>query len=432
MRRRPASVILSSVPSTHAPGSEASRLLPLLGWLTGAVFFLYAWVLRVAPSVMVEELMRDLAVGGAVLGHLSGVYYYGYAGMQVPVGVLLDRFGPRRLMTGAGLVCAAGCVLFATGATLSAVTAGRFLVGASAAFSLVGAMAVAARWFPASRFAVLSGWAMAMGMAGGVFGQAPLRLAVEASSWRTTMLLLALGGVALATAAWATVRDRRRGHAGMLDALVGLRAVARHPQTWLISLAGLATAAPLLGFASLWGVPFIEAAYGLPRATAAMLTSLLFVGWGAGAPLFGWLSDRIGRRKAPLLTGLALETLALAAVVWIGGLPVVALGGLCFVTGFLGSAQIVGFALIKEHHPAQLSGTAIGFVNGMVTGAGALFQPLVGLLLDLAWTGETAQGARVYAPEAYRLALTSLIACGVVGVVCVLAVRETFCRPRGA
>jgi MFS family permease len=403
----------------------------LLGWLTGAVFFFYAWVLRVAPSVMVEELMRDLAVGGAVLGHLSGAYYYGYAGMQVPVGVLLDRFGPRRLMTGAGLVCAVGCALFATGGTLSGVTAGRFLVGASAAFSLVGAMAVAGQWFPANRFAVFSGWAMAMGMAGGVFGQAPLRLAVEASSWRTTMLLLGVGGVGLAVAAWATVRDRWRGRAGMLGTLAGLGAVARHRQTWLIALAGLATAAPLLGFAGLWGVPFIEVAYGLPRATAATLTSMLFVGWGAGAPLFGWLSDRIGRRKAPLLTGLALETLSLAAVVWIGDLPVVALGGLCFLTGFLGSAQIVGFALVRENHPARLSGTAIGFVNGMVTGAGALFQPLVGLLLDLAWTGATAHGARVYAPEAYRLALTSLIACGVGGVLCVLAVRETFCRPRG-
>ena len=421
---------MSSIPSAASATNDTPRLLPFLGWLTGALFFFYAWVLRVAPSVMVEELMRELAVGGALLGHLSGVYYYGYAGMQVPVGVLLDRFGPRRLMTGAGIVCAAGCVLFATGTTLTMVTIGRFLVGASAAFSLVGAMAVAGQWFPTNRFAIFSGWAMAMGMAGGVFGQAPLRLAVEASSWRTTMLLLAVGGVALATAAWTTVRDRGHGRGGMLGALVGLGVVARHPQTWLIALAGLATAAPLLGFASLWGVPFVEAAYGLPRATAATLTSMLFVGWGAGAPLFGWLSDRIGRRKAPLLAGVVLETAALAAIVWVGDLPVLALGGLCFTTGFLGSAQIVGFALVRENHPAALSGTAIGFVNGMVTGAGALFQPLVGLLLDLAWTGETAQGARVYAPEAYRLALTSLIACCAGGLICVLAVRETFCRPQ--
>ena len=280
----------------------------MLGWLTGALFFFYAWVLRVAPSVMVEELMRDFAVGAAVLGHLSAAYFYGYAGMQIPVGVLLDRFGPRRLMTVAALVCAGGCVLFATGETLAAATVGRFLIGASAAFSLVGAMAIAGQWFRPDRFALLSGLAMALGMAGGVFGQAPLRLAVEATDWRTTTLLLAGAGALLAVAAWATVRDRWRGSGGLGNVLCGLGVVFRHRQTWLIALAGLATSAPLLGFAGLWGVPFLEAAYGLPRTSAATLTSTMFAGWGFGAPSFGWLSDRIGRRKAPLLIGLTLQS----------------------------------------------------------------------------------------------------------------------------
>jgi MFS family permease len=413
-----------------ATSLDQPRLLPLLGWLTGAMFFFYAWVLRVAPSVMVEELMRDFAVGAAVLGNLSAAYFYGYAGMQIPVGLLLDRFGPRRLMTVAALVCGGGCVLFATGGSLAAVTAGRFLIGASAAFSLVGAMAVAGQWFPANRFAIFSGLAMAMGMAGGVFGQAPLRLAVEASDWRTANLLLAVGGVMLALAAWGSVRDKWRGSGGMAGALASLGVVARHRQTWLIALSGLGTSAPLLGFAGLWGVPFLETVYGLPRTFAATLTSLLFVGWGIGAPLVGWMSDRIGRRKAPLLAGLALETLALAVLVYVPGLPVVALGGLCLLVGFLGSSQIVCFALAKENHRPELSGAALGFVNALVTGAGALFQPLVGALLDLAWTGETALGARVYDTGAYHVALASLIVCGIAGFLCLTAVRETYCRPQ--
>src|SRR4029453_14293969 len=182
---------------------------------------------------------------------------------------------------------------------------------------------------------------MAMGMAGGVFGQAPVRLAVEASDWRTANLLLAAGGVALAVAAWATVRDRWRGAGGVGNALAGLGIVVRHRQSWLIALSGLGTSAPLLGFASLWGVPFLETAYGLPRTHAATLTSMLFVGGGVGAPLFGGFSDPIGRRKAPLLTGLALETLALAILVLVPGLSVLMVGVLCFVVGFLGSSQIV-------------------------------------------------------------------------------------------
>lgn len=417
--------------ATTLPTREP-RLLPLLAWATGATFFFYAWVLRVAPSVMVEELMRDFAVGAGVLGHLSAAYFYGYAGMQIPVGLLLDRFGPRRLLAAAALACAGGCVLFATGSSLAMVTAGRFLIGASAAFSLVGSMAIAGQWFPVHRFAIFSGLAMAMGMAGGVFGQAPLRFAIEASDWRTTTLLLAAGGVVLSAAAWATVRDRWRGTGGIAIALSGLGTVVRHRQTQLIALTGLGTSAPLLAFAGLWGVPFLETAYGMSRASAAGLTSVFFVGWGIGAPLFGWLSDRIGRRRRPLLIALALKTVALAALIYIADLPLVALIALSFLVGFFGSAQILCFALVKENHNSALSGTAIGFLNCVVTGAGALFQPLVGILLDLAWTGEVASGARVYHAEAYRLAFGSLIACCIGGLLCLLAVRETYCRPQHA
>src|SRR5262247_3345324 len=190
---------------TIPTGETRPGLLALLAWATASVFFFYAWIMRVAPSVMVEELMREFAVGAGVLGNLSAAYFYGYAGMQIPVGLLLDRFGPRRLITVAALCCAGGCVLFATGTTLATVITGRFLIGAAAAFSLVGSMAVAGQWFSPPRFAVLSGLAMAMGMAGGVFGQAPLRVAVEATDWRTTNLTLALGGVIIAVSAWLCV-----------------------------------------------------------------------------------------------------------------------------------------------------------------------------------------------------------------------------------
>ncbi|MFM9846919.1 MAG: MFS transporter [Hyphomicrobiaceae bacterium] len=407
---------------------KPARLLPYLGWLTGALFFFYAWVVRVAPSVMIEELMRDFAVGAAAIGNLSAFYFYGYAGMQVPIGMMMDRFGPRRLMTAAAGVCALGCVLFAVSTAFWAVAAGRFLIGASAAFSLVGAMAVAGLWFPARRFALLSGLAMMMGMAGGVLGQAPLRLVVEQYDWRTAMLMTAAGGLAIAVAAWTTVRDRHRGSGGVKQVFGGLGRVMRNPQTWLIAIAGLGTTGPLLGFAGLWGVPYLEATHGIDRTAAAAVTSTLFIGWGVGAPVFGWLSDRIGRRRPPFIAGIALCTAAMAALVYLPGLPLSAVTALCFLCGFGGSSQIVGFAAAREHNAATLSGTAIGFVNGMVTGAGALYQPLLGWLLDLAWNGHMASGARIYDPAAYRFAFSVLVAGAVIGLLCTLAMRETNCR----
>jgi MFS family permease len=404
-------------------------ILHLLGWSTGAMFFFYAWVLRVAPSVMIDEMMRDLSVGGAVIGNLSAVYFFGYAGMQVPVGLLIDRFGPRRLMTIAALVCAGGCVIFAASSGITGVATGRFLVGASAAFSLVGAMSIAGLWFPARRFALLSGLAMMLGMAGGVVGQAPLRLMVDALDWRGAVLALSSGGVLLAVAAWTTVRDRpkERGSSGQM--LAGLGRVVRNRQTWLIAVAGLGTTGPLLGFAGLWGVPYFVATLGIDRTAAAAITSMVFIGWGVGAPLIGWASDRIGRRRSPFILGLVVCTVAMSAILAFPGLPIPVLMALCFACGFGGSSQIAGFAAAREHNPVAFSGTALGLVNGMVTGGGALFQPLLGWLLDVNWQGRLVDGARIYDPSAYRVAFGAIIVCCVIGLLCTLALRETYCKP---
>ena len=411
------------LPSTNR--TDSTGLLPLLGWLVGSLFFFYAWILRVSPSVMVEELMRDFAAGGAIVGNLSALYFYGYAGMQIPVGLLLDRFGPRRLMTVAAGVVAVACLMFAWSDGLVGASAARFLIGAGCAFSLVGAMAVAGQWFPRERFALLAGLAMMFGMAGGVFGQAPLRIAVDASDWRTTMAAVGVVGFGLMLAAWLFVRDRRRGSGGVGAVFEGLRRVAANRETWLNAVAGLGATGPLLAFAGLWGVPYLQAVHGIDRVTAGTVTSVTFIGWGIGAPLIGWFSDRIGKRRGPLIAGMVVSALSLMAILYLPGIPLWGVAVLCFGIGFGGSAQIVCFALVREHNPPQYSGTAIGMVNALVTGAGALFQPMIGWLLDLSWDGLMVDGARVYAMGAYNLAFGVLVVGCIVGILCAVAVRES-------
>lgn len=411
--------------STTSDTTETPRLLPLLGWLVGSLFFFYAWILRVSPSVMVEDLMRDFAVGGAILGNLSALYFYGYAGMQIPVGLLLDRFGPRRLMTGAACLVAVACLVFASSSGLVAASITRFLIGAGCAFSLVGAMAVAGHWFPRERFALLAGLAMMFGMVGGIFGQAPLRMAVDATNWRTTMAFVGAMGFGLMLAAWLLVRDRRRGSGGVGAVLEGLRRVAANRETWLNAVAGLGSTGPLLGFAALWGVPYLQVSHAIDHVTAGTVTSWTFIGWGVGAPLIGWFSDQVRNRRAPLIAGLTVSALSLAAILYIPGIPLWGVGASCFAVGFGGSAQIVCFALVREHNPPQFSGTAIGMVNALVTGAGALFQPMVGWLLDRGWDGTLVDGARVYSVENYHLALSVLVAGCIVGILCSVVMRES-------
>ncbi|MFV0296258.1 MAG: MFS transporter [Hyphomicrobiaceae bacterium] len=405
--------------------------LPLLGWLTGAVFFFYAWVLRVAPSVMVEELMREFSVGATAVGSLSAFYFYGYAGMQIPVGILIDRFGPRRLLALAALVCSGACVLAAWSPTIEGMYLGRFMIGASAAFSLVGAMSVAAQWFQPTRFARLSGLAMRAGMSGGVLGQAPVRLLIEHNGWRPTLAYMASGGLLIALMAVLFVRDRRRGQGGLATVFRGLALVVRNPQSWIVALAGLGANGTLLGFAGLWGVPFMRVAHGLEPTQAAFITSLMIAGWGAGAPAFGWLSDRIGYRRIPFLIGYAISLPCMFTLVFATQLPLLAVTSLTFLAGFGGAAQIVCFASIRELNPPEFSATALGFVNAVITATGALYQPLIGYILDLVWSGGLHQGARVYAIGDFRTGFLPLMIGMIIGLLCTAVMRETRCRQIG-
>ena len=241
-----------------------------------------------------------------------------------------------------------------------------------------------------------------------------------------------MGGVLIAVMAWTTIRDRRRGSGGLGQVVSGLGQVLRNPQTWLIALAGLGTNGTLLGFGGLWGVPFMGAAQGLEPATAAFVTSLIIAGWGCGAPVFGMLSDRMRRRRTPFLIGYAICAPSFLTLIYGPSLPIEAVAALTFLTGFGGAAQIVCFASVRELNAPAQSGTAIGVVNAFVTGTGAIYQPLIGWLLDRSWSGKLAGGARLYDAADYRLAFAVLVAGLGIGLICTFLMRETRCQPQVA
>lgn len=394
-----------------------------LAWTAAAVFFFYAFVLRVSPSVMVGELMAEFQAGGAVLGTLSSLYFYTYAPLQLPVGMLMDRYGPRLLITVAIALAALGAALFALAPTLETAYLARLLVGFGSGFSFVGALTVSTQLFAPARFALLAGLVQGLGILGGIAGQAPLGVAVEHLGWRGAVGLLAAAGFVLAVVAWLAIRGRPA-PAPSASPMAGLREVVANRETWLCALLGLAMTAPMLTFGGLWAVPFVMTVHGVERATAAALSSLLFLGWGIGAPVNGWLSDRLGRRKAPMLAFAAAATIVMAAIVGVGGLSLTATGILFFANGFASCSMILAFAAVREHNPPGTTGAAYGLVNTFVVGSGAVFQPLVGWLLDLGWDGAMAGGARVYTEATYRAALSVLPAVSAVGVVAALLMTE--------
>lgn len=393
----------------------------------GCAFFGYAFVQRVAPSVMVDDLMRDFAVGGAALGNLSAFYFYAYAGIQLPVGVLLDRFGPRRLLAVTALFCTAGSVLFAAADGIAMAAAGRALIGASVAFGYVGALTIAGHWFPPHRFALCVGLLQLVGMSGAVAGQAPMSILVDAVGWRDSLHVLAIVALLLAATVYLIVRDKAGTTSAKGAMFEGVGTVLKNPQTWILSLLGFALTAPMLAFAGLWAVPWLQADYGFTKEGAGLTASLLFIAWGATSPLAGWLTDRIGRRKPVLLGGLLLAAASMALIIHVPDLPRPALWLLIVLNGMGGCTMIIAYALVKELNPPKAAGAAMGIVNMCVVGSGAVMQPLIGTLLDIKWDGTMVNGARLYSPETFTFALSALLVTYAIGAVSLLLTHETHC-----
>ena len=229
------------------------QILAAAAFVVGASFFAYAFALRVAPGVMVEELMASFAVGGAILGNLSAFYFYTYAGLQIPVGILMDRIGPRRLMTAAAAIVAVGCVVFAASTELHGAYLGRALIGIGCAFSWPGTLALVHLWFP-KKFALLAGVSQFIAMGGAMLGQAPLALAVERFGWRDASMSLAVLGVALAVLIYLTARDKPQPTSNKDKPDSSWLSALCNKQTLLAAGFGLAMTAGILTIGGLWGV----------------------------------------------------------------------------------------------------------------------------------------------------------------------------------
>ena len=413
------------------PAPAVSRHRAVIAFTLGTLFFGYAFVQRVSPSVMTTELMRDFAVGGAALGSLSAFYFYAYASIQLPVGMLTDHFGPRKLMSFAAALCALASVGFALSDSVLTASIGRAFIGGTVAFGFVGTLAIAGYWFKPSQYALLAGMLQTVGMCGAIFGQAPLRQMVESIGWRETMNLLALVALLLALLLFFLVpirsseqRQRRQGN-GILQ---GLRAVTTNPQTWICSLIGFGMAASMLAFGGLWGVPWLNSVHGYSTAEAAGVTSMLFVGWAIFSPVSGWASDRIGRRNPILRGGALIALLAMTCLVYLTPTSTPLLMALIFTLGAGGSAMTVCFGSVKELNDINYSSTSLGLMNMCIVGSGAVMQPLIGWLLDRSWDGSLQQGARVYSETGYSAAFASLLVVNTGALVGTLILRETRCR----
>jgi sugar phosphate permease len=401
-------------------------------WLCAASFYCYQFVLRVSPGIMAQDLMRDFAINGCSLGILGAFFYNAYAVMQIPLGMMMDRFGPRRIITCSCLLAASGSLIFALAPTLSVALFGRMLVGAGAACGFIGTLKVSTVWFPIEKLGRAIGLTMLLGTMGASFGGAPLGFMIENLGWRYAFTIVAIIGFSLAITIYLIVRDRpadaKKEHTTTNNSnfFAGLFQVITNKQIWLLAIFGCMMYVPLAVIADLWGTPFIAEVYQIDTKLAASLISCIYIGVAVGSPLTVMLSDYTKNRKLPMFLAAFGSLFFYTIIIYIHNIPLEWMYILMFLGGFAFTGQNLAFAAVAEVMPLSASGVAVGFLNMIVMMSGVIFKPLVGKLLDFHWNGSMVAGVPAFTAENYRLALLPIPVVLIIAAVLLIFIKETY------
>lgn len=401
-------------------------------WLTAALFYLYEFFIRVAPSAMEPELQTTFRLSAAGLGAAMGVYYFIYSPMQLLAGSFLDRFGAKHVLVPAALICTVGAFLETFGHSAFLLSTARFFQGFGSAFAFVGTMYLAAEWFPRSMLGMLSGLTTSLGMAGAIIGNAGIADVVNRFGWRDALFVA--GGVGVAVTlliAFIVPKESRKQQQRAMEAelergpgiLKSLRIVYSNPQSWFAGIAGTALYMPLSILGALWGESYISSVTGSDKVAASGAVSMLYVGWLIGGPLAGWFSDRKGVRRNMLL-GAGLATfLTTLVVVFVPHLSITGAYVLLLLLGLASCSQVVCFVTAVEHNPPAVAGTAIAATNMMIMLLGGMGEWAFGAILD--YFGGSGDAAN-YPETTYRKAILLLPLISACGVAAAFFLKESF------
>lgn len=407
----------------------------------GMLFYCYNYFLRVSPSVMQHDLMSSLHINAYQFGTLAAFYYYAYTPMQVPVGMIYDRFGARSVQFFACLMAAIGVGVFIMADSLQAASMGRFMIGLGTAFAYIGVLKLASIWLPPNRFATVAGLTTAFGMISAIIADKYLTLFVLDVGYKNALRIALFIGVGLSVGILLFMRSRPKSPMAHQQAkpvpmtfpqlLNALRIVLTNPQMWLIGFIGCLFYLPASVFLDLWGIPYLKAVYQLTPEQAASAVSWTFIGWIISGPSIGALSDKIKRRRAPLIVSAFMSTIFLSLIFYMPGLSLHTLYVLFFFVGIFCGAHPLCFALGKENSPNQISGTAVAVTNTLIMLGGMVFQPVVGKLLDSHAVNVVMQdGVPIYNASDYNYALVVIPMGLILAIVLSFFLKETHCESR--
>ncbi len=373
--------------------------LPWFNWSVATFFCIFQFFLQASASVMAKEWMQDFHLDTVGVSKLSAIFFYAYVIMQIPVGFLNDRFNPRRILTLAAFLVAAGCISFAHTNNTTVAYIDRVLMGVGSSFGFVSMLYICSRWFQANRFAFMVSISESVGMVGVALVTLLSAWLLTKLGWRQTMYTSGVVAAILMVAAHILVRDKPiavNTEKKPLSIWKSLRIATRKPQLWLANIYGFFAFAIINAITSLWGVPFLNHNYHLSISTATAIIGMKIYGLEIGLPIVGWISTRLGQRKPVLLVGSSFTTLLLSIAIFVPHLPIWLLFVLFFLTGVTGSSYVHCFSISKEKTPAAINGVSLAVTNMVMMLGAPIMQIAIGYLLSHQFFGLSHSPALTY------------------------------------
>lgn len=401
--------------------------------ILATLYYFYEFFLRVILGTIATELMTDLHIGAEQFALIGSAYYLTYSIMQTPVGILVDRFGVRLLLTVACVFCNIGVFGLVIADSFTVALISRFFIGFGSSFAFVSILVLALNWFPRKHFALLVGLIQFLGAVGPFLGGAPLAwaLSMSGNDWRFVLFWIAIFGVVLNVFLALFVRSNPKDQPSQMIYLSKteplrkrlLDLIKNKQVWWTVSFAGMIYGSlPLLG--AFWGTSYLKAK-GFNRETAAFIVSMIWIGLAVGSPLLGKFSEIIKRRRPPLILSGLLGMVASIVILYFEIDSKLLLCGLFFCIGLASAAQSVSFAVISEQVPRKLHATAIGLNNSVITFMGFLIPPIASYMIVLA----SPPKASIFTVEAFEYGFLVIpVVYFVAFLLAVFGIKETFCR----
>lgn len=370
-----------------------------------------------------DEIMVRFQIDATIFGQFSGLYYLGYAGMHIPLGIMLDRIGPRKILPLSILFILIGLtpLLFSNSWFLACV--GRLFIGMGSSAAILGVFKVVRMTFSEERFGRMLGLSVTIGLVGALYGSQPLSYLLEIFGWEKVLYIIMFSGLLLCAFIYIMMPAHKEDHALSHSIFDDMKQIVRTPNVVLICIFAGLMVAPLDGFADAWGVPFLMTVYGFDKAIAASLPSLVFIGMAIGSPLLPLMAEK-SKRYYELIIASALVMAGSFAFFLMGGASYYTLGFLFSITGVACAYQILAIYKASTYVPESLTSLTTASVNMIIMAFGYMFHSAIGCVMDGTWDGKMADGIPVYGPQSYQIALAIIPVTLVLGALGFLWVRS--------